>query len=433
MEEYELIDSGMDWLGKIPLHWKIDRVKDVSNLRNEKTSDKSSELDYLELEDLSQWTGKILHRRNTLEVVSQVNVFHKGDVLFGKLRPYLAKYCYADFNGRCTGEILAIHPYRIYSRFLTYYIGSKHFINHCNNFSYGAKMPRINWNTQVGIFPAPIPPTKEEQKAIADYLDKACQNIDQTIALKKQQLEKLEAYRKSVIHEVVTKGLDKTVSMKYSNVDWLGEIPEHWKVIRLKFHVSKTNSGVTPKGGSQSYLESGIPLIRSQNVKSFGLDLSDVVFIHESTHEKMANSKVLLGDVLLNITGASLGRSATVCDIGEANVNQHVCIIRAYPWLLSEYLNYLLISEAGQAQIFSGFKGSGREGLNFEAIKSFVFPLPGENEQISLVKYLNDVCDKLNKTKSTLTKQIENLTEYRKSLIHECVTGKKRVYQGEIY
>ena len=197
-------DSGFEWLGDIPIHWGIDRLKDVSHLRDEKTATKSSDEDYLELEDLSQWTGKILNKRNTLEVASQVNIFYKGDVLFGKLRPYLAKYAHVNFDGKCTGEILAINPIRIYGGFLAYYVGSKHFINHCDNFSYGAKMPRINWNTQMGIFPIPIPPLFEEQRAIADYLDKACTNIDKTKETIAKQIKTLTQYRQSLIHECVT-------------------------------------------------------------------------------------------------------------------------------------------------------------------------------------------------------------------------------------
>ena len=93
---------------------------------------------------------------------------------------------YADFDGKCTGEILPIQPLKIDGSFLAYYIGSRHFINHCDNFSYGAKMPRINWNSQMGTFPIPVPSVVAEQKAIANYLDNACQKIDQTIELKQQ-------------------------------------------------------------------------------------------------------------------------------------------------------------------------------------------------------------------------------------------------------
>lgn len=196
--------SGVDWLGEIPAHWNIDRLKDVSSLRDEKTATKSSDENYLELEDIGQWTGKILNKRNTLEVASQVNIFYKGDVLFGKLRPYLAKYAHVNFDGKCTGEILAIEPIRVYGGYLAYYVGSKHFINHCDNFSYGAKMPRINWSTQMGTFPIPIPPLFVEQKFIADYLDKASQGIDKTKEIILNQIKILTQYRLSLIHECVT-------------------------------------------------------------------------------------------------------------------------------------------------------------------------------------------------------------------------------------
>ena len=103
-------------------------MKDVVTLRNEKTGVASEEADYLELEDIESGTGRILNRRNTLEVESAVTLFKKGDILFGKLRPYLAKYVHADFDGKCTGEILAFKPARITSRFLFYCIASPWFI-----------------------------------------------------------------------------------------------------------------------------------------------------------------------------------------------------------------------------------------------------------------------------------------------------------------
>ncbi len=163
-------DSGIDDLGSIPSHWRTDRMKDVVSIRNEKTDAASEETDYLELEDIESGTGRILSRRNTLEVESAVTLFKKGDVLFGKLRPYLSKYVYADFDGKCTGEILAFKPDRITGHFLFYCIASPWFIERCNAISYGAKMPRVNWNTQLASFEIPLPPN-EEQKAICGFLD----------------------------------------------------------------------------------------------------------------------------------------------------------------------------------------------------------------------------------------------------------------------
>jgi len=137
------------FLTNLPSGWVFDRLKDVVALRGEKTDTASAEDDYLELEDLDSGTGRILNRRNTLEVESAVTLFKKGDVLFGKLRPYLEKYYEAEFDGKCTGEILAFKPEHIASRFLFYCIASRWFIERCNALAYGTKMPRINWPTQL--------------------------------------------------------------------------------------------------------------------------------------------------------------------------------------------------------------------------------------------------------------------------------------------
>ena len=134
---------------------------------------------------------------------------------------------------------------------------------------------------------------------------------------------------------------------------------------------SKVGSGITPKGGSESYLAVGIPLIRSQNVLTGVLDLEDVAFISEEQHNKMNATQLKAGDVLLNITGASIGRSCIVpADFVEGNVNQHVCIIRPTEQLNSIFLSAFLNSELGQRQIDAFQAGGNRQGLNFAQIRS---------------------------------------------------------------
>jgi type I restriction enzyme S subunit len=197
-----LKDSGDDGLGDIPSHWRKDRMKDVVELRNEKTEEPSEETDYLELEDIESGTGCILNRRNTLEVESAVTLFKKGDVLFGKLRPYLEKYIHADFNGKCTGEILAFKPIRITSRFLFYCIASPWFIGRCNALAYGAKMPRVNWETQLASFNLPLPPA-EEQETICSFLDAKLGELKSIVESIEAQITTLTDYRKSLIHECV--------------------------------------------------------------------------------------------------------------------------------------------------------------------------------------------------------------------------------------
>jgi type I restriction enzyme S subunit len=196
-------DSGSDGIGEIPSHWRTDRMKDVVALRNEKIYVANEEADYLELEDIESGTGRILNRRNTLEVESAVTLFEKGDILFGKLRPYLEKYVQAGFDGKCTGEILAFKPIRIKSRFLFYCIASPWFIGQCKALSYGAKMPRVNWQTQLAAFNLPLPPA-EEQEAICGFLDTKLGELWRIVGSIESQITTLTAYRKSLIHECVT-------------------------------------------------------------------------------------------------------------------------------------------------------------------------------------------------------------------------------------
>ncbi|HPS30780.1 MAG TPA: restriction endonuclease subunit S, partial [bacterium] len=176
-----------------------------------------------------------------------------------------------------------------------------------------------------------------------------------------------------------------------------------WPKTKLKKHTVKIGSGITPKGGEAVYKSSGIPLIRSQNVLVNRLDLSDVAYIEESQHKKMSGSKVYSGDVLLNITGASIGRSCVVPkEIGEANVNQHVCIIRLKETLDARLLSTYLNSWFGQKQIWSFQSGGSREGINFQQIGSFDIPLPPLPEQKAIADILSTWDEAIEKTEKLI-------------------------------
>lgn len=273
-------------------------------------------------------------------------------------------------------------------------------------------------------FSFPVP-SEEEQKIIATYLDRKTIQIDSLIVKKQRLIELLKEERATIINHAVTKGIDPNVKMKDSGIEWLGEIPEHWEVKKLKYIIEKIGSGVTPKGGASVYQQKGIPLLRSQNVHFDGLRLDDVAFISEEIHNEMIGSRVLAGDVLLNITGASIGRCCVVpADIKEANVNQHVCILRSAKTIDSYFLCNYLTSEKGQIQIFSSEKGISREGLNYEQIKSFIVPIPPKTEQHEIINYIANENKILEKTISKILHEIDLLQEYRTALISEVITGK---------
>lgn len=176
----------------------------------------------------------------------------------------------------------------------------------------------------------------------------------------------------------------------------LGKIPTEWSFKKLEDCTDKVGSGVTPKGGSKAYVESGIPLLRSQNILSGKLKLADVAFITQAQHDKMKGSKLKPGDVLLNITGASIGRCAVLPDnFDEGNVNQHVCIIRTNDLLVPSYCGFFLNSAIGQKQIWSLQAGGNREGLNFQQIKSFSMIVPPREEQQKIAEVLSTVDQKI--------------------------------------
>ena len=195
------------------------------------------------------------------------------------------------------------------------------------------------------------------------------------------------------------------------------EFQEHFKKTKLGTLTDKVGSGSTPKGGASSYVSEGIPLIRSQNVKDGFLDLTDTAHIDLKTHSKMKGSHVRSNDVLLNITGASIGRSCVVpSSFVEGNVNQHVCIIRPKKELLDvRFLDQFLRSKYGQRQIDISQAGGGREGLNFEAIKGFSIPVMSNNEQQKIADFLTSVDRKI----SQLTEKHLLLKEYKKGAMQQ--------------
>jgi type I restriction enzyme S subunit len=281
-----------------------------------------------------------------------------------------------------------------------------------------------------------VTPPLPEQRAIADFLDRETAKLDTLVAKKRELIEKLKEKRTALISRTVTRGLlpeaaraaglDPNPKLKPSGIEWLGEVPAHWEVKKLGHLVSKVGSGKTPRGGAETYREEGVMLIRSQNVYDDGLRLDDVVFIDDVVDEEMAASRVFPGDVLLNITGASLGRCAIVpLHFSKANVNQHVCILRPEASKIDgRFVQRTISSMVVQSQIFSFENGSSREGLNFQQIRSLLIALPLLAEQRAIADYLDRETAEIDQMAAKVEEAIARLQEYRTALITAAVTGK---------
>lgn len=197
-----------------------------------------------------------------------------------------------------------------------------------------------------------------------------------------------------------------------------------WPAVRAKFAVHKIGSGKTPLGGATAYVPSGIMLLRSQNVHFDGLRLDDVVFIDDDIDAQMASTRVQTGDVLLNITGASIGRCTVVPQgCGPANVNQHVCILRPNPDRVeARLLNMALQSAPLQHAIFAGENGSSREGLTFEQVGDFRIGLPPLRDQRAIADYLDRETARLDALVAAKERLLVILAEKRRALITRAVT-----------
>ena len=211
----------------------------------------------------------------------------------------------------------------------------------------------------------------------------------------------------------------------------LGWIPEDWEVLELRELTEKIGSGITPTGGEKVYKNEGRHFLRSQNIGWGDLLLDDVAFINDEIHSAFKSTELKENDVLLNITGASIGRSAIArAHVVGGNVNQHVCIIRTNQnQLLPIYLNNYLLSTIGQNLINSYQAGGNRQGLNFEQIKSFKIPLPSLPEQQAIAAVLST----WDKAISNYQLLIINYQLRKKYLMQQLLTGKKRLmgFRGE--
>ena len=411
-------DSGVEWLGQVPEHWEVKRLKHNLRLLTEKTDRRENPV---ALENIEGWTGRFISTETEFE--GEGIAFDAGDILFGKLRPYLAKALRAGSSGEAVGDFHVMRPVAgINSRFAQYQILNREFIAIVDGSTFGSKMPRASWEF-VGGMKVTTPP-QAEQKSIAAFLDQETAKIDELVAEQQRLMELLKEKRQAVISHAVTKGLNPKAALKPSGIEWLGDVPAHWEVTKIKRLASRISSGKTPLGGSEIYVDEGITFLRSQNIYDEGLRLDDVVFITEAVDEAMSVSRVKANDILLNITGASIGRSCVVpSELPSANVNQHVCVIRLENSSQVPFVGWLFKSATIKNQIDHAQNGAAREGLNFVQIGTMSVALPPAAEQESIASFLNLQTVQLDALNAEAQRAIDLLQERRTALISAAVTG----------
>ena len=419
-------DSGIEWIGEIPEHWEVRRVKNICSQNNIKENSKGNPLPYIGLENIESGSGKYVDTISEVDGIA--NRFCKNNVLFGKLRPYLSKVYLAKSDGICSTEFIVYDTKENDCHFIHKLLLSQSFIDVVNSSTYGAKMPRANSEFINNIY-TQIPPIQEQQH-IATYLDQKCGEIDELIALQEEMITKLQSYKQSVITEAVTKGLDKNAPLKDSGIEWIGEIPEHWEASKTLFSLSMPITDgphTTPE-----LFETGIPFVSAEAV-SFGngrIDFSHIRgYISEAFYQECCKKYIpQIDDIYMIKSGATTGRVAIVDVDVKFTIWSPLAVFRCNnERMLSRFLFYQLQSNGYQKQIELNWSYGTQQNIGMRTLEKLILSVPPLPEQQSIADYLDRKCGEIDKLISIKQQKIEKLKDYKKSLIFECVTGKRKV------
>lgn len=429
-------DSEIGWLGQVPNHWNNHRINWIGSLIRGNTAFKKDELleegEYVALQygktyQVDEVNNAFQYYVNG-EFFKKNQVVNHGDTILISTSETIEDLGHSCFYNRedlglIGGEQILFKPNRklVFEKYLYYY--SKRFRTELQKYATGLKVFRFNIDDLKQIFIAI--PSVEEQTAIANYLDTKTQAIDKKVCLLEKKIGYYQELRKSLINETVTKGLEKNVKLKDSGIDWIGKIPAHWEVKRIK-DIFSTLAGGTPSTQNQEYWIGNIPWIPSgkvQNndvlIESVEEYISDLALRESSTKIAKKNS------VLIALTGA------TCSNIGyltfDTTINQS--IVALYPQkrnqTLSRFYFYFLMS--AKEKIRTYMTGGAQGGINQEDVRFLDIVYPSKEEQEEIVKFLDAKLDTIAKIITNIQAQITTLKELRKTLINDVVTGKIKV------
>lgn len=411
-------DSGIAWIGEIPEHWEIKRLKNICSQTNIKENSKGNPLPYIGLENIESGSGKYID--TTSEVDGIANRFCKNNVLFGKLRPYLSKVYLAKSDGICSTEFIVYDTKENDCYFIHKLLLSQTFIDVVNSSTYGAKMPRANSEFINNIY-TQIPPIQEQQH-ISTYLDQKCGEIDELITLQEEMITKLQSYKQSVITEAVTKGLDKNVPQKDSGIEWIGEIPEHWNLYRIKYHFSVI-SGSGFKNEIQGCTNGEIPVCKASDISNAGKELFESSnYLSKEIAIKEGFNIIPTGGILFPKIGEAMKKNNRSIAMIECCLDNNCQAL--IPTNINCIYSYYVFKIIDMSWYDNG--GTIPSINNQKLINSFI-PYPPLSEQQSIADYLDQKCSEIDELISIKQQKIEKLKDYKKSLIFECVTGKRKV------
>ena len=430
-------ESGIDWIGQIPEEWKVRPIKHIVEtpvtdgphetpvlyetgipfLSAEAVKDGVLDFNfkrgYISLKDHDRFKKKISPKKDDIFIVkSGATTGNVGivntDEIFAIWSPLALIRC---------NKTLAIQKYIYFYLLSTLFKSQVEF-----NWSFGTQQ-----NIGMGVIErikVILPPVSEQQK-IVEVLDKKTAQLDKVKALLEEQIQKLKDYRASLIYETVTKGLDKTVPMKDSGIDWIGQVPQGWGVKPLKYLI-KFKNGYAFDSKQLTMEQTGVKVIRIGDFKSSGIDFNAALNVFTSFNCKLDFYRIRKSQILIAMSGATVGKISFVNQ--EPNVysviNQRVGIIESE---INKWIYYCLSTDSFMSYIQLNSNGSAQPNISSGEISDFKVAIPDDVVIQKCVKYLDNQLESINKLIQIKNEQIDNINKQRQTLIYDYVTGKRRV------
>lgn len=418
-------DSGIAWIGQIPKHWEVTKINHLYSQRNQKVSDK-------DFEPLSVTKKGILPQlENAAKTDNGDNrkLVKIGDFVINSRSDRRGSCGISSFDGSVSLINIVLKPREnMNSKYFDWLFHTTLFADEF--YKYGNGIVDDLWSTRwdnMKNISVPYPPLNE-QKKIAEFLDKKCEIIDKRLNNLEKKIKSLKEYKKSLISECVTKGLNpKNREFKDSGIPWIGEIPKHWEVKRLKYIATKIykGNGITKE---QVFENGDMPCVRYGEIYTKYNYSFDKCFSY--TFEKVLNSTSYFGygDILFTCTGElveEIGKNVVYLGDKKCLVGGDIIILnhKQNP----SFLNYALDCNYARNQKSYGKAKLKVVHISSREISNLFVVLPPLNEQKEIAEFLDKKCEKIDRLNENYTKQITTLKEYKKSLIYECVTGKKEI------
>lgn len=425
--------SNTEWLGNIPAEWDVAQIGNYYELRNEKVSD-------YDFEPLSVTMKGIVPQLATAaksDDHSNRKLVKKGDFVINSRSDRRGSCGISPLDGSVSLINTVMEPRgEMNPQYYNWLFHTEQFADEFYKWGHGIvdDLWTTRWQEMKKILI--VAPSPDEQQAIADYLDETCSKIDEIIAEAKISIDEYKELKQSILFETMTQGIQSDRKYKTCDYEWLGKVPEDWSLMKIT-HILDDNDSYPIGDGdhglikTDSYKSEGIPYIRVQNI-GWGTPLlmDNVVYISKEDNERIKGSQLKPGDVLFVKTGATIGKTAIVPNnIPISNTTSHVGKITVSKEHNSKYIFYLLSSFIGYKQFWDiACMKATRPELSISEIKQMKVLIPStRDEEDEIVEYLDNKLPEYETLICIKESLINDLEVYKKSLIYEVVTGKRRV------